>query len=186
MNKCKIYFKTAYLSPVGKLTLASDGEKLMGLWIEGQKYFSAASCGKMSEKAVLPVFRRTKKWLDLYFKGEQPAIGLLPLAPQGNAFRQAVWKILCKIPYGQVITYGQIARQMARRLGRAHMSAQAIGGAVGHNPIAIIIPCHRVVGANGNLTGYAGGLDVKIKLLRHEGANMTDLFLPKNKEQERV
>lgn len=173
-----MYYKTTCLSPVGKLTLASDGELLTGLWIQGQKYFAATADGEMPENTALPVFNKTKKWLELYFEGKRPAISLLPLAPAGNAFRQEVWKILCEIPYGQVTTYGQIARQMARRLGRAHMSAQAVGGAVGHNPISIIIPCHRVVGANGSLTGYAGGLDVKRKLLLYEGVNIAGLFVP--------
>lgn len=173
-----MYYKTTCLSPVGKLTLASDGEFLTGLWLEGQKYFAATAGGEMPENTALPVFNRAKKWLDRYFDGKRPAISLLPLAPAGNAFRQEVWKILCEIPYGQVTTYGQIAREIARRQGRAHMSAQAVGGAVGHNPISIIIPCHRVVGADGSLTGYAGGLDVKRKLLLHESVNIAGLFVP--------
>ena len=127
---------------------------------------------------ILPVFGLAKKWLDAYFAGEKPAISELPLAPNGGEFRQAVWDILCEIPYGQCTTYGAIAQKMAARMGKKTMSSQAVGGAVGHNPISIIIPCHRVVGANGSLTGYAGGIDKKIKLLQHEGADMFGLFIP--------
>ena len=131
------------------------------------------------ENDRLPVFELAKQWLDQYFAGEAPAIADLPLAPIGSEFRQAVWKILEEIPYGQVVTYGQIAEKMALDMGRSTMSSQAVGGAVGHNPISIIIPCHRVVGSDGSLTGYAGGLPNKIKLLTLEGVDMTDLYVPK-------
>ena len=117
--------------------------------------------------------------LDRYFAGEKPEISELPLAPIGGEFRQAVWKILCEIPYGQVTTYGEIAKKIAAQRNRKTMSAQAVGGAVGHNPISIIIPCHRVVGSNGSLTGYAGGIDLKIKLLEHEGVDLSKFFVPK-------
>lgn len=157
-------YKTEYKSPIGKLTLASDGNNLIGLWIEGQKYFASTVKTEMVERNKLPIFQETKNWLDRYFRGEKPAISELLLAPNGSEFRQKVWKILCEIPYGEVTTYGDIAK----KLGVSRMSAQAVGGAVGHNPISIIIPCHRVIGHNGNLTGYAGGLDLKIKLLEHE------------------
>lgn len=166
-----MYYITKYESPVGLLTLASDGENLVGLWIEGQKYFGATVSEEMERKDDLKVFQNAKDWMKRYFDGEKPAVSELPLRPAGSEFRQSVWKILCDIPYGEVITYGDIAKKMALDMGRDKMSAQAVGGAVSHNPISIIIPCHRVVGANGSLTGYAGGIDVKAKLLEHEGAD---------------
>lgn len=173
-----MYYSTHYASPVGLLMLSSDGHNLVGLWIEGQKYFGGTVDDTMAEQDDLPVFTATKNWLDRYFADEKPAISDLPLAPVGGAFRQAVWDILCEIPYGEFITYGDIAKIMAKRMGKSSMSSQAVGGAVGHNPISIIIPCHRVVGANGSLTGYAGGINKKIKLLEHEGADMSQLFVP--------
>lgn len=166
-----------YTSPIGKLVLASDGECLTGLWLEGQKYFAAGLSDDYT-KEQLPVFKQAKKWLDIYFEGEEPDFSL-PLNPAGSPFRQLVWNVLCKIPYGQVMSYGEIARAVARELDKDTMSAQAVGGAVGHNPISIIIPCHRAVGADGSLTGYAGGLDNKIKLLELEHVNMKNLYLPK-------
>lgn len=162
-------FITQHASPVGSLLLASDGVNLTGLWLEGQKYYAATLGGDATENHGLPVFARAKTWLDEYFAGEKPAISELPLAPAGSAFRKAVWEILCKIPYGKTVTYGGIAGEIAAQSGRVGFSAQAVGGAVGHNPISIVIPCHRVVGANGSLTGYAGGIENKIKLLRLEG-----------------
>jgi len=171
-------YKTHYSSPVDNILLASDGDNLIGLWIDGQKYYTDTVDIDMTEKNDLPVFIFAKKWLDQYFSGQKPAISDLPLAPAGGEFRRAVWDILCEIPYGQYITYGDIAKKMAVRMNKTSMSAQAVGGAVGHNPISIIIPCHRVVGSNGSLTGYAGGLDKKIKLLEHEGADMSRLFVP--------
>lgn len=165
-----MYYITTYKSPVGKYTLACDErENLIGLWLEGQKYFAGTIGTEISSNDKLEIFKRTKNWLDRYFRGETPEISELPLKPIGNAFRQRVWQILCEIPYGEVYTYGKIAKIIAKERGVAKMSAQAIGGAVGHNPISIIIPCHRVVGANGNLTGYAGGIKTKIALLKHEG-----------------
>lgn len=161
------------------MTLVSDGKNLAGLWIDGQKYFESTLYGRVQEKEDLDIFRQTKTWLDRYFQGARPDIAELPLAPAGGAFRQAVWKILREIPYGQVITYGDIANKIAKEKGLAKMSSQAVGGAVGHNPISVIIPCHRVVGANGNLTGYAGGINLKIQLLAHEGVNMANFFVPK-------
>lgn len=173
-----MYFFTAYPSPVGPMTLASDGDSLVGLWLEGQKYHGSTTSGAMTEKDDLPVFDAAKNWLDRYFAGEKPSAFELPLAPAGSAFRQGVWRILCEIPYGAVTTYGDIAKRMAAAQGRSSMSTQAVGGAVGHNPISIIIPCHRVVGADGSLTGYAGGLAAKIKLLELEGVSMSGLFTP--------
>ncbi|CAK7006856.1 methylated-DNA--[protein]-cysteine S-methyltransferase [uncultured Phascolarctobacterium sp.] len=176
-----MYYATEYISPLGKITLACDGkgEKLVGLWLEGQKYHGGTLPEAMREKNELPLFDLTKKWLDRYFDGQKPDILELPLAPIGGEFRQEVWKILCEIPYGEVITYGSIAKKMAGRMNKETMSSQAVGGAVGHNPISIIIPCHRVVGANGSLTGYAGGINTKIKLLELEGVDMSALFIPK-------
>lgn len=176
-----MYYSTAYRSPIGKITIACDEkEKLVGLWIEGQKYFIETIDEEIVEKSELEVFELVKSWLDKYFRGDNPEISGLPLAPIGNAFRQRVWQILREIPYGEVCTYGDIAKIIAKDRGNKKMSAQAVGGAVGHNPISIIIPCHRVVGANRNLTGYAGGIKTKMKLLKHEGVNMEGFFIPKH------
>ena len=166
-------YKALYTSPIGELTLASDGENLVGLWFKGQKYFAHGITEELIENSSLKIFAATKNWLDRYFKGENPAISELKLAPRGNEFRQEVWRILCEIPYGKTTTYGDIAQKLAARRGLERMSAQAVGGAVGHNPISIIIPCHRVVGKNGSLTGYAGGIRNKIKLLELENADLT-------------
>ena len=174
-----MYYTTDYKSPLGNITLASDGECLIGVWLEGQKYFGGTVDLKMVQNDNLKVFQDTKIWFDKYFKNQRPEISQLPLAPIGNSFRQAVWKILCDIPYGEVTTYGEIAKKIAKQRGKGKMSARAVGGAVGHNPISIIIPCHRVVGSNGSLTGYAGGINTKIKLLKHENVDMTKLFIPK-------
>ena len=161
-------YKTYYDSPVGKILLASKDNKLIGLWIEGQKYYLGNLKEEMQEKDDEEILVKTKKWLDRYFNGKKPKISELDLAPIGSDFAKNVWKILCEIPYGEVTTYGAIAKKIAKIIKKEKMSAQAVGGAVGHNPISIIIPCHRVVGANGNLTGYAGGLDKKARLLEHE------------------
>lgn len=170
-----MYYETTYQSPVGLITLASDGENLVGLWLEGQKYYGGTIPESMTQKDDLVVFRTTKSWLDRYFRGEKPAISELSIAPIGGEFRQMVWNILCQIPYGEVTTYGNIAKQVAVKMNKKSMSSQAVGGAVGHNPISIIIPCHRVVGSNGSLTGYAGGIHTKIKLLELEEVDMTPL-----------
>lgn len=167
-----VFYKTEYSSPLGKLTICAKNNHLVGLWIEGQKYFANTVNVEMISEDSLEIFKKTKKWLDEYFKGNRPNTKYLNLSPIGNEFRQSVWKILCKIPYGEVTTYGDIAKELAKQKGIERMSAQAVGGAVGHNPISIIIPCHRVIGKNGKLTGYAGGLDKKIKLLKIEGINL--------------
>ncbi len=165
-------------SPVGPLTLASDGDALTGLWMEGQKYY-AATLDTDAGARDLPVFDTARAWLTRYFAGEGADVSALPpLAPRGSAFRQAVWAILLRIPYGSVTTYGDIAKELRAQTGNP-ASAQAVGGAVGHNPISIIIPCHRVVGAGGSLTGYAGGVDKKLRLLGLEGAPVDTLFTPK-------
>lgn len=174
-----MYYSTKYTSPVGMMTLAGDDKNIAGLWIQGQKYYGNSVPGEMEERDGLPVFKLAKDWLDRYFAGDRPDISELPLCPMGSEFRQGIWRILCEIPYGEVITYGQIASKMASRMGKERMSGQAVGGAVGHNPISVIIPCHRVVGSNGSLTGYAGGIDIKIKLLEHEGVDMSRLFTPR-------
>lgn len=170
-------YKTYYNSPVGKILLASKDNKLIGLWIEGQKYYLGKLNEEIQEKDDIPVLLKAKKWLDRYFEGEKPDISEIyfDLAPMGSDFAKNVWRILCKIPYGEVTTYGKIAKEMAKIMKRESMSAQAVGGAVGHNPISIIIPCHRVIGTNGSLTGYAGGIEKKIKLLEYEKVNMSNL-----------
>lgn len=164
--------RTYYDSPIGRLWLAEEKGALTGLWIEGQKYFPELLHEKIAETAVLC---EAKAWLNRYFAGEQPAVQELKLAPTGSNFRKEVWNILCRIPYGKTRTYGEIAEELAERHGVKSMSAQAVGGAVGHNPISIMIPCHRVVGANGNLTGYAGGIEKKMWLLKHENAQCSAL-----------
>ncbi|MCX8583017.1 MULTISPECIES: methylated-DNA--[protein]-cysteine S-methyltransferase [unclassified Gilliamella] len=169
-----MYYISHYSSPLGQITLASQHNKLVGVWIEGQKYFGQMLSAQKEEAPNLAIFNQTKKWLDDYFAGKKPAITKLALAPQGSEFRHKVWDILVQIPYGKVITYGDIAKQIS-----ANMSSQAVGGAVGHNPLSIIIPCHRVVGTNGNLTGYAGGIDKKVWLLEHEQVDIKDFFVPK-------
>lgn len=164
-----MFYSTEITVPLGAVTLASDGDSLCGLWFQGQKYFAGTIPEEMRRKDDLEIFQKTKDWLERYFAGKRPEIRELPLHPIGSEFRQRVWKILCEIPYGEVTTYGEIARKIAEEQGLERMSAQAVGGAVGHNPISIIIPCHRVVGAGGNLTGYAGGIEKKRELLEHEG-----------------
>ena len=161
-------------SPVGMLTLSSDGTALTGLWLEGQKYFGAGLPDAVKE-TDLPVFEQASAWLDAYF-AKAPLPALPPLAPQGSPFRQAVWRLLLEIPYGTVTTYGALARTLRDRGISA--AAQAVGGAVGHNPISILIPCHRVVGSDGSLTGYAGGVANKQFLLELEGVDMTGLYVP--------
>lgn len=174
-----MYYTAHYKSPIGDLLLASDENSITGLWIKGQKYTESTMPKGMIERNDIPVLREGIEWLDDYFSKKKPELSRLPLAPSGSVFRQQIWKILTEIPYGELITYGDIAAEAAKRMGKERISAQAVGGAVGHNPIAIIIPCHRVVGAKGNLTGYAGGIEKKAYLLRHEGADMTGLFMPK-------
>ena len=176
-----MYYSAKYLSPTGMITLGCDGEgkNLVGLWTEGQKYFGDTIPEAMTENDDKPVFRAAKKWLDRYFAKKRPEIHELPLTPIGGEFRQGVWKILCEIPYGETISYGGIAKKMAVNMNKKSMSSQAVGGAVGHNPISIIIPCHRVVGSNGSLTGFSGGIKTKIKLLELEGIDMSRLFVPK-------
>lgn len=165
-----------YQSSLGGITLESDGKALIGLWFDGEKYFNDKLLDENKEKD-LPIFEQTKYWLDVYFSGKKPDF-TPPIVMNGSDFRIAVWNILLSLPYGELITYSEIANMIAKEKGINKMSAQAIGGAVGHNRISIIIPCHRVVGKNGSLTGYAGGIDKKIELLRLENVNMDNLFIP--------
>ena len=168
-----------YKSPLGEILLAADEIGLTGLWFEGQKYFANTLPDERISQET-EILAETKKWLDIYFSGEKLTF-TPPLHPAGSTFRQAVWQLLLQIPYGQTITYGEIARRMAEVKKVPRMSAQAVGGAVGHNEISIIIPCHRVVGTNGSLTGYGGGIDKKISLLNLEHADMSRFFVPKSK-----
>ena len=157
-----------YFAPIGNLKIVSDEKNIVGLWIQGKKYFEGTICYEEISRQIVPILDQAKHWLDRYFAGQKLLPKELPLKPKGSEFRQFVWEILCQIPYGKVTTYREIAKEMAQKLHKEKMSAQAIGGAVGHNPISIIIPCHRVIGANGNLTGYAGGMELKKKLLDFE------------------
>jgi methylated-DNA-[protein]-cysteine S-methyltransferase len=161
-------------TPLGPMTAAAGDEALTGLWFAGQKYYPAKT-DAWSSKPDYPVFEKLRSWLGVYFEGKKPPVdfplnpGGLRINPQGTAFQKAVWEILLQIPYGEATTYGEIAKKLARKQGAASMSAQAVGGAVGHNPISVVIPCHRVLGVSGRLTGYAGGLDKKEYLLKLEG-----------------
>ena len=163
-------FIRCYDSPIGPLTLVSDGTALTELRLDGSK-------DSTETQNNLPIFRETVRWLDIYFSGKEPDF-TPPLNLRTGPFRREVWEIMLTIPYGRTMTYGEIAKEIARRHGIARMSAQAVGGAVGHNAIPIIIPCHRVIGANGNLTGYGGGIERKIKLLVLEGVDLSGMFIP--------
>lgn len=155
-----------YVSPMGNIVLAGDGTALTGLWFEGQKWFGAGLTDG-AERAELPVFGQTKKWLDIYFGGGEPAF-TPAVALRGSEFQIAVWNVLSAISYGKTVTYGEIAKNLTAVTGRK-TSARAVGSAVGRNPVSIIVPCHRVLGADGSLTGYAGGVERKRELLRLEG-----------------
>ena len=161
-------YTSRYSSELGDILLAADEIGLTGLWFVGQNYFADTLPAEQIEQETV-ILAQAKEWLDVYFSGKEPDF-TPPLHPIGSPFRQAVWKLLLQIPYGQTTTYGEIARQMEKQQNCPHMSAQAVGGAVGHNGISIIIPCHRVVGTKGSLTGYAGGLDKKMALLELEHA----------------
>jgi methylated-DNA-[protein]-cysteine S-methyltransferase len=156
-----MYYSTSYNSPIGELFIVSDGEAINGVWFHNQKFFKS-TVDETVENDDLEIFKKVKEWLDEYFEGKNPQIDFM-LNPSGSEFRRIVWKILLDIPYGETLTYGEIAKRISPT-----MSAQAVGGAVGHNPISILIPCHRVVGVNGKLTGYAAGIDKKIELLKLE------------------
>lgn len=166
-----------YQSPLGGILLAADEIGLTGLWFEGQKYF-ALYLDKEHEEKEVPVFETAKKWLDIYFAGNEPDFQV-PLHFTGTDFQNEVWEILYSIPYGKTMTYGEIAKRITEKRGLKRMSAQAVGGAVSHNEISVIVPCHRVVGTNGSLTGYAGGIEKKVALLKLEKADMEGFFVPK-------
>ena len=169
-----------YQSPMGDILLAADEIGLTGLWFVGQKYFANIFPDEHISQEI-PILSETKRWLDVYFSGREPDF-MPPLHPIGSDFRQEVWALLLQIPYGQTTTYGALAARLAAKHGTARLSAQAVGGAVGHNPISLIIPCHRVVGASGSLIGYAGGVERKIQLLKLEGTDCIKLFVPKKCE----
>lgn len=179
LNGALFEYVCHYGSPLGGITLTSDGAALTGLWFDGQRHFPDALAADHEGKP-LPVFDAARHWLDVYFSGRDPGF-VLPLnmdsSRNATPFRKAVWEILLTIPFGETMTYGEIARILAARNGLKKMSAQAVGGAVGHNPVSLIVPCHRVVGAGGALTGYGGGLERKQRLLELEmsrGGYLTD------------
>lgn len=161
-------------SPVGELMIATDGDYIKGVWIKPQKYFpeGAEEYGIVDNDAE--IIAKAREWLERYFEGRNPDPNELPLEPEGTDFQKEVWDVLLSIPYGETMTYGGIGAKIAEARGLERMAAQAVGGAVGHNPISIIIPCHRVVGSNGSLTGYAGGLSIKKQLLTLEGLEIND------------
>lgn len=171
-------YTAPYASPLGDIILACDEDALIGLWFDGQKHYGHILPAAGTQEREHPLLQAAQQWLDIYFSGRQPDF-LPPLRYDATPFRKAVCDIMRTIPYGQTMTYGEIAARMARQRGLEKMSAQAVGGAVGRNPISLMIPCHRVVGTNGSLTGYAGGIRRKVKLLELEHADMTGLFVPK-------
>lgn len=173
-----MHYKKYYESPIGQLAMTSDGKNITGLWLPNHEDFELKFNEKLFE-AELIIFNKAVTWLDDYFLGNNPVIDF-PLKAEGTEFRKQVWDILLDIPYGETITYGEIAKQMAQIRGKKTMSAQAVGGAVGNNPISIMIPCHRVVGKDGNLTGYGGGIDTKIELLKLEQMDMNAYYKPKH------
>lgn len=169
-------YTTRYETPLGRVLLAADETGLTGLWFDGAKYYAAGLNPQHEEKEV-PVFETTRRWLALYFSGQKPD-HLPPVHLIGSPFQRRVWEIMLEIPYGQTMTYKELAVRIAEERGIPRMSAQAVGGAVARNPISIILPCHRMVGSNGSLTGYAGGIPRKIELLKLEGVPMEGLFVP--------
>ncbi|MDO4567093.1 MAG: methylated-DNA--[protein]-cysteine S-methyltransferase [Oscillospiraceae bacterium] len=165
-----------YESPLGGILLAADEEGLTGLWFDGEKYY-ARRLERCHREGSLPALEETKRWLDIYFSGREPDF-IPPIHMLGSSFELSVWRMLREIPYGKTTTYGALARALAAERGIERMSAQAVGGAVGHNEISVLIPCHRVVGSGGSLTGYAGGVDKKAALLKLEGADMSGFTIP--------
>lgn len=173
------YVCCPYESPFGAITLAAGDDGLKGLWFDGERHFAGTLDAPM-EPGDNVHLAAARAWLDEYFAGGNPDISRLTLAPIGSEFRQVVWQLLREIPLGQVRTYGEVAAEVAVRMGKEHGSARAVGGAVGHNPIGIIVPCHRVMGAGGNLTGFGGGITRKLQLLEHEGVDCSGFFVPKH------
>ena len=172
-----MHYLSHYESPLGTMTMASDGEHLTGLWFDGQKYDRSTIDGNAEFKPHLPVFTQTTQWLDTYFEGTEPSF-TLPIRIEGSDFKKMVTSIMLSIPFGATSTYARIAADVARRTGQKQMSAQAVGGAVGRNPIVLIVPCHRVLASDGSLRGYAGGVDRKERLLEMEGVNVSGLLTP--------
>ena len=170
-------YTARYKSPLGDILLASDDAGLTGLWFEGQRYFALHLAADHIEKET-DILMQSRKWLDIYFSGQEPDF-IPPLHVEGTSFHREVCEIMLSIPYGKTMTYGEIAQIIASRRGIRKMSARAVGGAVGHNEISIIIPCHRGIGANGNLTGYGGGISRKVRLLELEGVDMTGFYIPR-------
>ena len=170
-----MYYYTNYKSIIGNLIIVSDKENIVGLFIEGQKNFYDEITHNMTLNNNIEILNKTTKWLDRYFNRENPSVTELSIKLIGSDFRKLVWNILLEIPYSKTVTYLDIAKKVSKILNK-NMSSQAIGGAVGHNPISIIVPCHRVIGTNGSLVGYAGGLSIKRKLLDLEKDNMHSYF----------
>ncbi len=173
-------YKSYYDTPIGKMILTSDGDYLTGLWFITTRFKNLTNICENQINDKLKIFNITKSWLDRYFKGDKPDLNEVPIKLIGSNFCISIWNIIKTIPYGSTTTYGNIAEILAKERNIKKMSAQAVGYAVGHNPISIIIPCHRVVGVKGNLTGYGGGIDKKISLLKIENVNMIDFYVPKN------
>lgn len=172
-----MHYISDYQSPLGEILLAADSVGLTGLWFKGQKYFAPSIGNDCEVKKTAPI-DAAREWLDEYFSAKKPTVEV-PLHFEGSEFQKEVWTLLCDIPYGETTTYGEIAEKVAKTHGKTHMSAQAVGGAVGHNKIGIIVPCHRVVGSNGSMTGYAGGISKKVELLKIEKAWQEGFFVPK-------
>ena len=176
-KKESMHYLSRYESPLGAMTMAGDGEYLTGLWFDGQKYDRSTINDDAALRPHLPVFTQTAQWLDTYFEGADPGF-TPPIRVEGSDFKKMVTSIMLSIPFGATSTYARIAAEVARRMGRKQMSAQAVGGAVGRNPIVLIVPCHRVLASDGSLRGYAGGVDRKERLLEMERVNVSGLLTP--------
>ena len=168
-------YENIYKSPIGDIYITSDGKNITGAWLAGQKYFKRNLKEPTTLNSTCQIFKDTEEWFKSYFRGENPDLSNLSLEPSGSEFQKTVWNILRHIPYGETASYGQITKKVSDILNKPSMSAQAVGQAIAHNPILIIIPCHRVIGKNGNLTGYAGGQYLKLKLLKFEGVSLSKL-----------
>ncbi len=170
-------YRSKYQSPLGEIMIAADENDIIGLWFVGQKYF-AFNLDKENEEKDVEIIKCAKKWLDIYFSGKNPDFEL-PLKFIGTNFQKEVWKVISMVPYGKVITYNDIAKKISKEMAVKRMSARAVGKAVGHNPISIIVPCHRVIASNGSLTGYAGGIERKKFLLELENVDMNNIYMEK-------